>query len=108
MKTFTISAAVALLAAFAQAVPAPATTVVPNVQITFEGADYAALYTLSFPLDGTTVQINNDLSISYIQSAGGAICTFYGSHGSVTTVTGTAPVVVGPPQPQVSGSCRAA
>ena len=49
----------------------------------------------------------NPLSISYIESAGGATCTFFGIDGSQTTVVGAQTVPVGPPQTQVSGSCLA-
>jgi hypothetical protein len=51
--------------------------------------------------------IANVLSISHISSPGGASCTFYGIDGSVTKVTGTELVDVGPPQTQISGSCWA-
>ena len=47
------------------------------------------------------------LSVSHIYIPAGATCTFYGDHGSVTSGTGSITVDVGPPQPQVSGTCRA-
>ncbi|MCJ1348153.1 hypothetical protein MMC31_006384, partial [Peltigera leucophlebia] len=47
----------------------------------------------------------NNLSVNSIQCSGGATCTFHGIDGSVTIVVGTHPVVVAPPQTQVSGSC---
>lgn len=50
---------------------------------------------------------DNELSVSQITSLGGASCTFFGSEGSITTVVGAHTVNVGPPQPQVSGSCLA-
>ena len=49
----------------------------------------------------------NPLSISKIQLAGGATCTFHGIDGSSTTVVGAQIVDVGPPQTQISGSCLA-
>ena len=49
----------------------------------------------------------NPLSISYINSEGGASCSFTGIDGSHTTVVGAQTVVVGPPQTQISGSCLA-
>jgi hypothetical protein len=51
--------------------------------------------------------IDNSLSISHIQSDGGATCTFYGVDGSQTTVVGAQTVDVGPPQTQVWGACEA-
>lgn len=50
---------------------------------------------------------DNPLSISHIRSAGGAVCSFHGIDGSDTVVVGAQTVDVGPPQTQVSGSCRA-
>lgn len=52
-------------------------------------------------------QLDDPLSISHINSLGGATCTFFGIDGSVTTVVGAQTVDVGPPQTQISGSCRA-
>ena len=49
----------------------------------------------------------NPLSVSHIESQGGATCTIIGIDGSVTTVVGATTVDVGPPQTQVSGTCRA-
>lgn len=49
----------------------------------------------------------NPLSVSKISSlTGGAVCTFKGIDGSVTTVIGEETVDVGPPQTQISASCR--
>jgi len=48
---------------------------------------------------------DNPLSVSHITSLGGATCGFTGAEGSETTVVGAQTVDVGPPQPQVSGSC---
>lgn len=50
---------------------------------------------------------DNPLSVSHIASQGGATCTLFGVDGSVTTVVGANTVDVGPPQTQVSGTCRA-
>ena len=51
---------------------------------------------------------DNPLSVSKIQSAGGAICNFFGADGSVTFLHDEETVDVGPPQPQVSGICDVA
>ncbi|KAL8962896.1 MAG: hypothetical protein Q9193_000773 [Seirophora villosa] len=108
MKAFTISAALALLTSLVSA--APATT--PHearqfqAQITFIGAADGVFYQ-SVPTDGSVFSISNPLSVSMIRSAGGATCTFNGIDGSSTTVVGAQTVDVGPPQTQISGSCRA-
>ncbi|KAI4197519.1 MAG: hypothetical protein LQ348_002155 [Seirophora lacunosa] len=60
---------------------------------------------LSVPL--TLIPAAGDLSVSMIRSEGGATCTFNGIDGSSTTVVGAQTVDVGPPQTQISGSCRA-
>ncbi|MCJ1267576.1 hypothetical protein MMC22_007461 [Lobaria immixta] len=106
MKTFTISAAVALLAALAHAAPAPTAT--PSATITFAAA--AASYTKVFPLDGSVQPINNDLSVDHITCPAHVDCTFRGIDGSVTrcdSITVSTTVVVAPPQAQVSGTCSA-
>ncbi|KAJ5497692.1 hypothetical protein N7453_006743 [Penicillium expansum] len=86
----------------------PATNPDPTgdqVHVTFIGAADAQ-FTQSFPSNGEWVQIVNPLSISHIQtSTEGITCIFNGIDHSVTTVTGTQLVDVGPPQTQVSGSC---
>ncbi|MCJ1465147.1 hypothetical protein MMC07_003763 [Pseudocyphellaria aurata] len=111
MKAFTISALVAILAAFAQAAPTPDPAQVDarqfRAQLTFEGATPDAFYNLSVPTDGSVFTINNPLIISHIKSEGGATCTISGTEGSSTTLVGATTVDVGPPQPQASGSCLA-
>ncbi|KAJ6051753.1 uncharacterized protein N7446_006388 [Penicillium canescens] len=77
-----------------------------DVQVTFIGAANA-LFTQVFPINGGSVQITNPLSISHIVSdRDGVTCVFNGIDHSVTTITGTQLVDVGPPQTQISGSCR--
>ncbi|OGE52860.1 hypothetical protein PENARI_c009G11921 [Penicillium arizonense] len=89
--------------------PTPQSPVVhPNndVQVTFIGAANAQ-FTQLFPTNGGSVQITNPLSISHIVSdQAGVTCVFNGIDHSVTTISGTQLVDVGPPQTQVSGSCR--
>ncbi|KGO66604.1 hypothetical protein PITC_079760 [Penicillium italicum] len=76
-----------------------------QVDVTFIGAADAQ-FTQSFPSSGEWVPIVNPLSISHIQTGSeGVSCVFNGIDHSVTTVTGTQLVDVGPPQTQVSGSC---
>ena len=124
MKIFAI-AATALVAAVAYAAPAPLEDRSSNyVSITFIAAPVE--FTKVFPTDGSVFKIStqyllslpehhiltvertdNDLSVNLIKSEGGATCTFYGIDGSVTTVTKAETVAVGPPQTQVSGTCRA-
>lgn len=57
----------------------------------------------------TNTPTDNPLSVSHIDlNAGGANlagCTLFGADGSVTTVGDASSADVGPPQPQVSGSC---
>ncbi|KAJ5928451.1 hypothetical protein N7466_007407 [Penicillium verhagenii] len=78
-----------------------------SVEVVFIGAANAE-FTQSFPVNGQWTQITNVLSISHIQlDNAGFTCTFDGIDHSVTTVTGAELVDVGPPQTQVSGSCRA-
>lgn len=48
---------------------------------------------------------DNTLSVSQINSVGGAICSFFGADGSDTFLAGEETVDVGPPQVQVSGVC---
>jgi hypothetical protein len=95
-----------------------------DVQVTFIGAANAQ-FTQLFPTNGGSVQISmfidllslsggnkltsaaNPLSISHIVSdQAGVTCVFNGIDHSVTTISGTQLVDVGPPQTQVSGSCR--
>ena len=68
MKAFTISAAVALLAAFAQAAPAPVEIDARTayVTLTFEGATPSAYYTRSVPVDGSTFTISMSIAIFYV------------------------------------------
>ena len=131
-----VATAFAILAAVAQAAPTVAPRQFA-AQVTFKGAasetDPGAQFTQAFPRDGTivpigslpilssafrsrlvgvskpllTLNIVNPLSVSKIQSLGGAICTFYGKDGSVTTTVGAQTVDVGPPQTQNFGFCRA-
>lgn len=108
MKAFTISAAVALLASLASATPAPKQEARQfQAQITFFGADSDASFSLSVPTDGSEFSIGNPLSVSKIQSLGGATCSFTGVDGSQTVTVGAQTVDVGPPQTQISGSCLA-
>ncbi|MCJ1456513.1 hypothetical protein MMC28_006874 [Mycoblastus sanguinarius] len=110
MKTFTISAALALLAALGQAAPAPSQAKGRQfeVQLTFTGAGpNPPIFTLAEPADGSIFEVDNALSVSTITSAGGAVCTIYGADGSATTIVGSQTVNVGPPQTQVSGACSA-
>ncbi|KAL9020575.1 MAG: hypothetical protein Q9185_002161 [Variospora sp. 1 TL-2023] len=108
MKTFTISAALALLTSLVSA--APATTQYEarqfQAQITFIGAA-DGVFTQSVPTDGSLFTITNPLSVSKISSQGGATCGFSGIDGSLTVLVGAQTVDVGPPQTQISGSCRA-
>ncbi|MCJ1272190.1 hypothetical protein MMC22_012098 [Lobaria immixta] len=133
MKAFTISSAVALLAAAAHAAPAqvalsraasapalaPAQGMIMSTTITvsygtlaseatirFEGADPDAYFDEEFPLSGKSTQIQNRLSVSHIKGASGAKCVFHGVDGSVTHTEGDRTVDVGPPQTQLSGSCK--
>ncbi|KAJ5702154.1 hypothetical protein N7488_009702 [Penicillium malachiteum] len=77
-----------------------------HVTVTFIGAADAE-FTQSFPVNGGSVQITNVLSISHIEmNAAGVTCTFNGIDHSVTTLTGSQFVDVGPPQTQVSGTCK--
>ncbi|KAJ5911656.1 uncharacterized protein N7473_000959 [Penicillium subrubescens] len=79
----------------------------PQVSVSFIGAADAQ-FSQSFPVDGSSVQITNPLSISHIEiNSAGASCVFKGIDNSVTTVTGPATVDVGPPQTQVQGTCSA-
>ncbi|KAJ5473155.1 hypothetical protein N7475_002721 [Penicillium sp. IBT 31633x] len=76
-----------------------------QVHVTFFGAADAQ-FSQSFPMTGELVKITNPLSISHITTGTeGITCTFNGIDHSVTAVTGTQLVDVGPPQTQVSGSC---
>ncbi|KAJ5788749.1 hypothetical protein N7457_003739 [Penicillium paradoxum] len=90
--------------------PPPSTTPPPtgdqdHVQVTFLGAADAQ-FTQGFPATGEWIEITNPLSISHIETnTDGINCVFNGIDNSVTTVTGTQQVDVGPPQTQVSGSC---
>ncbi|PMD32965.1 hypothetical protein L207DRAFT_608739 [Hyaloscypha variabilis F] len=105
---FTTTALFAFIAALTTAAPAPASQDYNGFQVvvTFQGAA-GAQYTEFVPADGSVYYLNNALSISHIQSDGGATCTFYGVDGSQTTVVGAQTVDVGPPQTQTSGSCLA-
>ena len=121
MKTFTVTAILAIAASLVQAAPAQQTR-----QFEADGS-----FTLAVPTDGTVFPISklllhssspfsspivrsfklsqtaNDLSVSKIASLGGATCAFDGVDGSHTVLVGAQTVDVGPPQVQVSGSCRA-
>ncbi|PYH28354.1 uncharacterized protein BO87DRAFT_371165 [Aspergillus neoniger CBS 115656] len=79
-----------------------------QVLITFVGAANAQ-FQQQFPTNGVSTKISNPLSISHISSTtGGVKCTFNGVDNSVTTINGAQTVDVGPPQTQISGTCRAA
>lgn len=69
MKAFSIASAVALLAAFAQAAPAPVPAEViartETAKITFEGAA-GVNYVLYFNVDGSTQYIGKDQRMSRI------------------------------------------
>lgn len=107
MKLLTILTTLFLLATDLHAAPTFNTRQF-QAQLTLQGAPpSAAFYTLSVPTDNSVFTISNPLSISHIVLAGGASCTLFGSEGSSTTVVGANTVDVGPPQPQVSGSCSA-
>ncbi|KAH6675157.1 hypothetical protein B0J14DRAFT_589092 [Halenospora varia] len=107
MKTFAITTIItAALASFVSAAPSEKRQF--QAQIIFEGAPPdVAQFTMSVPTDGSVFAITNPLSISHIQSLGGATCSFVGSDGSHTVVVGAQTVDVGPPQTQISGSCLA-
>ncbi|KAG0648898.1 hypothetical protein D0Z07_4993 [Hyphodiscus hymeniophilus] len=105
MQFFTITALATLLAAAAQAAPRAQPRQF-QAQITFEGAA-GAEFSMSVPTDGSVFPISDPLSISHIESLGGATCSFVGIDGSHTVVVGAQSVDVGPPQTQVSGSCLA-
>lgn len=129
MKTFTVTAILAIAASLVQAAPAQQTRQF-EAQLTFVGAADGS-FTLAVPTDGTVFPISklllhssspfsspivrsfklsqtaNDLSVSKIASLGGATCAFDGVDGSHTVLVGAQTVDVGPPQVQVSGSCRA-
>ncbi|KAL3259191.1 hypothetical protein ABHI18_005445 [Aspergillus niger] len=78
-----------------------------QVLITFVGAANAQ-FQQQFPTNGASTKISNPLSISHITSnTGGIHCTFNGIDNSVTTINGAQTVDVGPPQTQISGTCRA-
>ncbi|RDW83457.1 hypothetical protein BP5796_04948 [Coleophoma crateriformis] len=106
MKTFAVTTAIAaLLASVAIAAPAQEARQF-QAQITFYGAADAA-FSMSVRTDGLPFVITNPLSISKIESLGGATCAFDGIDGSHTVVVGAQTVDVGPPQTQISGSCLA-
>ncbi|MCJ1469529.1 hypothetical protein MMC07_008162 [Pseudocyphellaria aurata] len=108
MKAFAVSAAVAILAAFAQAAPAPNPAQVQarvfDAPVIFYGAG-GAYYTESIPADGSQVIIDNPLSVSSINSPSAANCIFFGKDGSSTFVIGGQTATVAPPQQIVRGSC---
>ncbi|KAE9365526.1 hypothetical protein N431DRAFT_420710 [Stipitochalara longipes BDJ] len=105
---FTTTTLLAFVVGLTAAAPAPAPQNYNGFQavVTFEGAA-GAQYTDLIPADGSVYHLYNTLSISHIESQGGATCTFYGVDGSQTTVVGAQTVDVGPPQTQVWGSCLA-
>ncbi|MCJ1424812.1 hypothetical protein MMC29_002700 [Sticta canariensis] len=111
MKVFTLSAAVALFAAYAHAAPAltPVQVEARDVFIaalTFHGAAGAS-YTVLVPTNNTIVYIDNPLSVSSIDSQSVAFCTIRGSEGGSTVVTGNPESVdVSPPQPQIWAICQ--
>ncbi|KAI9729352.1 MAG: hypothetical protein M1834_006875 [Cirrosporium novae-zelandiae] len=108
MKTLTISAAVAFLAAIASAAPAPAPVQrrdTAYASVTFEGAPPDdAYFTMSIPVYSST-SITNSLSISHISVGTGAGCYFSGIDGGSTVVHSGQTIDVGPPQTQVSAYC---
>ncbi|CAI7660799.1 unnamed protein product [Penicillium glandicola] len=104
MKASTILGLFVAYAATASAIPVKQRD--DQVEITFIGAADAQ-FTQSIPNDGSTVSIENPLSISHISSnTAGVQCTFNGIDNSVTIVDGAQLVDVGPPQTQVSASCQ--
>ncbi|KAL8790073.1 MAG: hypothetical protein Q9213_000775 [Squamulea squamosa] len=111
MKTFAITAALALLTSVVSAAPAPAPAPASGsapyqVGITFIGAAEGR-FTQYFFTNGYGSGIYNNLSVSKISNSGGATCYFYGVDGSFTVVPSGATVDVGPPQTQTYGYCYA-
>ncbi|CDM26308.1 hypothetical protein DTO013E5_7775 [Penicillium roqueforti] len=104
MKASTIFSLFVAYAATASAIPVKQRD--HQVEITFIGAANAQ-FTQSISTDGSTVSIENPLSISHISSnTAGVQCTFDGIDQSVTIVNGAELVDVGPPQTQITASCQ--
>ncbi|KAE8354276.1 hypothetical protein BDV28DRAFT_131413 [Aspergillus coremiiformis] len=104
MKFSSTSALAAALVAGVNGASIPRTQ--GSVPITFIGAADAQ-FTQDFPTDGSGTAITNPLSISHISSStDGVSCVFNGIDNSVTVVSGSETVDVGPPQTQTSGTCN--
>ncbi|KAL6717673.1 hypothetical protein ACLMJK_005588 [Lecanora helva] len=117
MKAFSVAPALALVATLARAAPSPPIqarqgVTGANAALLFEGAGpNPPSYTVDVEAtaQGTPFTIDNPLSVSHITlSAGGvnlAGCTVFGAEGSEVLVPDASSRDVGPPQPQVSGTC---
>ncbi|KAH8647448.1 hypothetical protein BGZ60DRAFT_535334 [Tricladium varicosporioides] len=109
MKTFAFTITTIITVALASLVTAaPSEKRQFQAQIIFQGAPpEVAQFSMSVPTDGSVFTITNPLSISHIQSLGGATCSFFGIDESHTIIVGAQTVDVGPPQTQILGSCLA-
>ncbi|KAF3761794.1 hypothetical protein M406DRAFT_353263 [Cryphonectria parasitica EP155] len=82
------------------------TTAGTTTQLTFQGA--GASFTVNAPLDGSTFQIPNPISVDAITQVGAGNCAFTGINGVKLTVVGTNNgATIAPPQTIESGSCSA-
>ncbi|KAF7512869.1 hypothetical protein GJ744_011972 [Endocarpon pusillum] len=104
MKFFLTLTSAILGAALAAPVEEMPKRQISEVTLSFSGAAGAG-YSITVPTDGTTVTIDNPLSVSHIYSGCGAQCVVSGAQGSYVLVGCGTGVDIATPQPQVRASC---
>ncbi|KAJ4392994.1 hypothetical protein N0V93_002198 [Gnomoniopsis smithogilvyi] len=103
-----IFAAVLLLLPLATASPFLPRQAATNstTQLTFTGA--GASFSVTAPVDGSTFQVPNAISVDHIAQAGQASCTFSGVDKAQLTVLGAnTGATLAPPQQITAGQCVA-
>ncbi|KAG6358279.1 hypothetical protein INS49_014163 [Diaporthe citri] len=76
-----------------------------TTQLTFTGA--GASFSVTAPVDGSAVTLNNTLAVDFIAQAGTASCSFEGVDGVKLTVLGAnSGATIAPPQTIVRASCQ--
>ncbi|KAJ0116774.1 hypothetical protein N8I77_003062 [Diaporthe amygdali] len=76
-----------------------------TTQLTFTGA--GAAFSVTAPVDGSNVTLNNTLAVDFIAQAGTASCAFEGVDGVKLTVIGAnSGATIAPPQTIVRASCQ--
>ncbi|KAL2829130.1 hypothetical protein BJY01DRAFT_228022, partial [Aspergillus pseudoustus] len=102
---FTTLAFASLLTSLAAATPLSAESRQFQVSATFYGEGDQS-YSLLFPADASSVQIDNPLVVHRITSPGGGFCTFVGVEGESVVIYAEDDKTLTVPQAMSWGSCQ--